>query len=494
MSLESRGPRTGRVEPGGSNLTKRRRSILTSPQNLVLSSILLVAAVLRSVHLGRLSLWYDEVVTLRVARASSWSDLIALLIRIDATDAPLFPAVLRLWIAVFGPSDAAARALAAAFGVATVALVVSIGRALFDRITALVAGTFAAVSPSLVYYSREARMYAALVFLTCLAWRLLLAFRGGDDGARRQGYIACLVALTLVHPLGLLMIVALAIGYVIELKQTRLRPLGWIWTQAVWLAIVAVWLPRYFGRPPETTTGTLPIRFLLGVPLNFFGGDFRSFAILVAVMAGSEGWRRLRDRRLEHTLEASAESGCARTSLLLMAAWICFPIALLYAYSIVRHPIFGPERYNVFVAPAFLCLLARGITRLPRPVAILAVSAVLLLSGIRLGTLVYGHSDRSDWRAAATLFRARGVRRVVLILPATEPFPDAEVATARYYLNPEIVVERRAAGAAIEFEDADAVVIRSDVDGAATNAVHVDGLRIEDPSSFNHRRTLPSGP
>ena len=99
---------------------------------LILAAIVAVAAGLRGYQLGRLSFWYDEVVTMRLARAGSPSALIDRLFRIDATRAPLHPMLLEGWIGVFGASEAAARALSVLCGVATVLLVFDIGRVAFD--------------------------------------------------------------------------------------------------------------------------------------------------------------------------------------------------------------------------------------------------------------------------------------------------------------------------------------------------------------------------
>ena len=64
-----------------------------------------------SFHLGRSSLWYDEVVTMRLARTESPAALFQLLGQIDATRAPLHPLILQGWVAVLGSSDYAASRL-----------------------------------------------------------------------------------------------------------------------------------------------------------------------------------------------------------------------------------------------------------------------------------------------------------------------------------------------------------------------------------------------
>ena len=128
-------------------------------------------------QLGQLSFWYDEVVTMRLAQAPGPGALLDRLFEIDATRAPLHPLLLQAWVRLFGSSETSARALSVLCGVVTVALVCWIGRLAFDSQTGLWAAWLAAWSPLLVYYSREARMYAWLVMVTCLCWGLLFSLR-----------------------------------------------------------------------------------------------------------------------------------------------------------------------------------------------------------------------------------------------------------------------------------------------------------------------------
>jgi uncharacterized membrane protein len=121
-------------------------------------------------ELGRLSLWFDEVVTMRQARAPGLGALLTELRTGDAARAPLHPMVLSVWLRVFGPTDAAGRGFSVVCGVLTVALMAWIGRLAFERRTGLWAALLGAVSPLLVQYSRETRMYAWLTLLTCAAW------------------------------------------------------------------------------------------------------------------------------------------------------------------------------------------------------------------------------------------------------------------------------------------------------------------------------------
>ncbi len=177
--------------------------------------ILLVALILRCWELDRTSLWYDEVITMRVARADNPAALIARLDQLDGTRAPLHPLLLQAWLRVFGWSDLAGRSFSVFCGLVTVWVIFVLGRRAFDDATGRWAAWLAAVCPPLVYYSREARMYAWLVLLTCLSWLVLLSFRHTARRTQCLPYGLLLIALVYSHPVGLFMVAAHGLAYLL---------------------------------------------------------------------------------------------------------------------------------------------------------------------------------------------------------------------------------------------------------------------------------------
>ncbi len=207
-----------------------------------LLAILAVAAALRLWNLDAASLWYDEVVTMRVARGEGAAAIIERLDRIDGTRAPLHPLVLHAWLRLFGPSDLAGRAFSALCGLATVAVVYVVGRIAYDDRTGLWSAWLAAVCPPLVYYSQEARMYAWLVLVTALSWLVLLSFRQAAGTGRCVVYGLLLIALAYSHPLGLFMIAAHGLAYLLARPAVRLSFFRWLMIQAGVALAIAPWL------------------------------------------------------------------------------------------------------------------------------------------------------------------------------------------------------------------------------------------------------------
>jgi hypothetical protein len=118
--------------------------------------------------------------------------------------------------------------------------------------------------------------------------------------------------------------------------------------------------------------------------------------------------------------------------------WLILPPVVLYIYSWLAHPIFGPARYTVFVAPAFLILVAVGLSRMPAFVRYPLAAVLALSSAAALRTAAYDPDLKADWRGfardlAQTMATAPAQSSVVLVASA-DPGRNVEVETARYYL------------------------------------------------------------
>lgn len=392
-----------------------------------LGVVLVVATGLRFLHLGRPSLWYDEVVTMRLARTAGPAELLRLLAEIDATRAPLHPLLLQVWLRLAGPSDWSGRAFSALCGVAVVALVYAIGREARDRRAGLWGAWLAALCPALARYSQEVRMYEFLTLVTCVAWWLVL--RTANSGRTRLVPLALattLTALVHTHPLGLFMLAALGPAWAFFWRQAGRSWSSWLLWQVLWLAATLPWLPHYLDHPPESVVGRLPPRFLLGLPIEFIGGNFLGLGVaLTVIAAGALVWKGPRAwPRFE-----------APPAWWAWVAWFAVPPTLLYIYSWIGHPIFGPARYTIFVAPAYLLLVARGLARLHWFVASGLALGAGALSVSLLTTMVYTPDLKADWRAAAReIERAFPQGRVIVAVASADPARNVEVETARYYL------------------------------------------------------------
>jgi len=151
----------------------------SNPHWLILSLILILAAVARFYKLDAQSLWYDEGNSARIAERS-----LQLIIEGAAGDIhpPLYYIALKYWRAAFGESEAALRSLSAACSTLTVLLAYFIGRDLFGRRTGLVTACLLAGMPFAVYYAQEARMYALLALWGATSTWALVRIKKSNPG------------------------------------------------------------------------------------------------------------------------------------------------------------------------------------------------------------------------------------------------------------------------------------------------------------------------
>ncbi|RIK42069.1 MAG: hypothetical protein DCC55_10030 [Chloroflexi bacterium] len=135
--------------------------------------IVALAAVVRCWRLAYHSLWFDEAVTLQWATSNpawTWQRTFSLA---EDKHPPGYYLLLHYWIELLDlvglpRNDAALRASGSLLGVLTVIGVLLLVRRLSGRATALLAGSLVALSPVLVWYSQELRMFQPAT--TALVW------------------------------------------------------------------------------------------------------------------------------------------------------------------------------------------------------------------------------------------------------------------------------------------------------------------------------------
>ena len=140
-----------------------------------------LAAALRLPTLGSQSLWLDEVLTGNLARGSL-GDLFHRVAEQEANP-PLFYLAEWLWTRVAGTSEFALRLPSALCGIALVPVAYGIGRRLAGERAAVALAAIVAVHPLLVYYSQEARGYAAVALACALGFMYFLDAVEGRGGA-----------------------------------------------------------------------------------------------------------------------------------------------------------------------------------------------------------------------------------------------------------------------------------------------------------------------
>lgn len=460
----------------------RRRTILSF---LWLSAMLLLALALRVCALDTQSLWYDEAVTAQVAGRG-----IAELTRWTADDIqpPLYYYVVAGWTRVAGRSEWALRFPSAFFGVLTMALLWAISRHLFGggetgRWPAGIAALLAATLPLYVYYAQEARMYTLLTFLGVLAGYALLrtTFRDQGSGTRSQesevrsqgsgvkrqpvnrrrsaagifgaeraiwwtAFVLAAVALLYTHYFGVFLLIAYGVcwlaWWVSKTRAGKLRSLA-----AFGLSILAIivlylpWLPAVLNRYRADVSywqGALKLgEALRHVAINFTVAapemmleDFAIrllpvYGVVAALAVIALFWR-------------GRYAGQAGALLVVLVLPI---IAVLFLAS--RTPKFNP-RYLMLASPAYVLLLAGGISALGRaadirstqyairnPQSAIRNFSALLLTAFLMATSVVSLRNwftdpaftKAQWRELTAFVRAERAPDEAVLLVSGHAYP-----------------------------------------------------------------------
>jgi mannosyltransferase len=423
------------------------------------TAVILLAAFLRFHQLGAQSFWNDEGNSARLSERS-----LRLILEGTASDVhpPLYYLALRGWREFAGDSEFGLRALSAFAGLLLVAGVMALARQLDPQCLSdplsfgLLAGLLAAVSPPLVYYSQEARMYQLLGLTAVLStWFLLLWLRRGGRPLA-LAYLLCLTAGLYTHyffPVVLVLhgVVALlaSIGEAsVGSATVGDRPLG--------LSKGVTFMPDTFGRLRRQLLSWLLLvvgAWLLYLPwlpvfLHTMGGAGRDSirGAMTQFAADSGRWLLLGETAsrgevswlwwvaaaiLAGAIVAPAARAVAyrpapRLSfakdaelLLILAAGLLIPLGLMFAGGLARPAYL---KFLLVAAPFVSLLLATGLIgwrRMALPVAWGLLLALLVGQAVSLDNLYRNPAyARADYRGMAARIAADNHPNAGVILNA----------------------------------------------------------------------------
>ncbi len=398
---------------------------------------------MRFANLGALEISPDEATSWAAASAPSVAEVSARHYALNPGELPIYDLTLHGWIALFGTSPTAMRALSAAFGVLTIALVYIVVCELFapapepetesaltiDDIASIagLAAIVFAVNLVTIKYSREARMYPMLlaVILAQVAIFLRTLRTGGRENYALVVVLTAIVIATNYSALAVPAVEGLWLLYVLARAGWRLEnaTARRAWALAAALAVGGLILvPKLLSplRVPTTATGVargwrkLPG---LAAPFAFFNKATGSFAFpILAALAIWGAIPRMAPRRARRCrLRAAVDVGAAL--LMLVASYTIAPVFV--------------ERYALSSFVPFFILVALGIFELPGD--LIRAGALVLAVAFSLGHLVaydrkpHDAQFREAITAASSALKPGEVMTIV---------PSYAIELIRYYLPP----------------------------------------------------------
>ncbi len=412
-----------------SHFTERAKKGISGQHLVIFLLILLAGFALRLYRLGYQSLWYDETVSILLARKS-----LAALTAHTAGDIhpPLYYYLLHFWIRLAGSSEFSLAFLSLAFGVLLIPLLFYLGRRLYGVRIGLLGALLLALSPFNLWYSQEVRMYTLGASLGLISLLFLLRLIKSQPWPRR-GYWAGYI---LASALGLYILYY----YAFLLLAQNLMVIGW------WLARWVKGKQRFSLQPWVSSQVGILLLYLPWLPIAFRQAanppvpPWRTFTGFA--QAGVESWTALSFGQsvdpkivwplllLALTLFVLGLFSLFRAQVsdswfvpLSLAGHTLLPILLIYLFSLIV-PLFH-VRYVFTYSPPFYLLLAVGLSQLPRK-SLVALSLLLIL-GASAYSIYNFHFDplyvSDDHRGAVEYLEERLRSKDAVLINAGYAYP-----------------------------------------------------------------------
>ncbi len=338
------------------------------------------------------SIWHDEGYTLWLIRYNPIQ-----IIERTARDVhpPLYYLLAKGWTLLFGRSELGIRSLSAVFFIGIIYFAYKIVERLFDRKAAFWASMFVALSPFMVRFAQESRMYGMVAFLTTLGTYFLVRyFKDKDQKSLIYYALAMAAAVYTQYYAFFIVVVHWIIVAVITPGFFRFK-----WSDSIkkhlgifnfkWLAaglapiiLFLPWAPvaykqvtrvstSYWIRPEWITIKTIPnsiTEFLIYMHLDgpassqLLLGVLYWLLILVLVGAGFVLLAKKNYRR--------------KVGAFLLYGYL--PMVLVFILSKIRTPVYQ-DRYFPFSAVAILALWGIGIAAVKNKTIRIAVGAIAII-------------------------------------------------------------------------------------------------------------------
>lgn len=305
-------------------------------------------------------LWLDEAITTNIARLPL-ADIPGAL-RVDGAP-PLTYVLLHFWIALFGDSTDAVRALPALISLASLPLAYLIGARIArdrgpaaERLGGWAAVLLIATSPFAARYATETRMYSLQIVLVLLGVVALQACWTRPTVLRAMGVAACTAALLYNHYWSMYLVAVVAVGLLVAWRllepESRAAPRLALLGVAVGVLAFVPWVPTLLYQMGHTGTpwGETPAPpvGLAWMIIDFGGGNWwaawplvlLSLLLLTLAVLGrpDSATSVLLDLRSVRGVRTIAATALATALVALGAAWVLGG-AVMSRYAAVVFPL-----------------------------------------------------------------------------------------------------------------------------------------------------------
>lgn len=350
--------------------------------------ILVLAAALRFYGLTAAAVWGDEASSLLLSEYALddlWFHAA------HDVHPPLYFALLRGWIGLFGDGIFSVRCMSALPGVAAVGLGIWLTRQIATRRAAVLAGVLLAILPTAVRYSQEVRMYSLLgLWLLGATIALVYWVRQPQRTRYLVAYVLLMTAAFYTHYFTALCVLAhwswLVLLRLPQASGERLvTRAAWWWANVAIVLFYLPWLPELLDLVQHVEQLKVGGDIGWEDPVNLYSVPTMIWQFLIQD-EGDHLWRPLfvgLPLALIALVGVTAWHDRSRYRFgWLLALFFLLPLLLVYAVSFIS-PVYI-ERYLTAYAMGLPIIVALAVDRLPARLRKAGVVLVLLFAGVEL--------------------------------------------------------------------------------------------------------------
>jgi mannosyltransferase len=226
---------------------------LKKPDWLFIAPVVVVFSAIVLATITKFSIWFDEAFGAYLIRFNFFD-----IARYTATDVhpPLYYWLLQFWSYIFGTSELGLRSMSLFFGVLSLIVAYILLKRVFSVRAAQFGIVLMAISPMLVRYSQEMRMYTVVLFIALLA-TLVLTIAVESKKRLPWTIYGILIALGMwTHYFAAVVWIAHWVWRAIDVSITngRKKWLGqyfsahWVWAHLVAVAVFAPWAGAFIAQ------------------------------------------------------------------------------------------------------------------------------------------------------------------------------------------------------------------------------------------------------
>ncbi|MFZ9847973.1 MAG: glycosyltransferase family 39 protein [Flavobacteriales bacterium] len=363
-------------------------------------SILLLAFVLRLIHLSDESIWLDEGISIAMGKLN-----FAQLLDKSAVDTfpPLYYLMLHYWMLLFGDSEFSARFLSLLFSMATIIVTYQLCKHLWQEKVATIAAFLLAISVFHIEHAQEVRMYSLVSFLSVSSCYLFLKWKEKQSTI----WVVLLFIFNLLflysHILAIFFIAAQNIYYLSLIDKGAIKLKSWIIFNFLLLLCFAPWIQMFLYQASawQSTTWmpTPSARDIIGTFTTYSGSVLLTliFAILIS--------KALFKYKIE------------KQNFYFLIYWLFLPSFLLLAFCFIFHSIYL-QKYTIASSIPFFILVAYSIQSFKQKKhKAWLLSAITILAGIKLA-VYYVEDYKEQWRDAVALVESKAEKEDVVLFDA----------------------------------------------------------------------------